>query len=138
MPDPLLPRGALRRLGIVALIAAFFLAPQFARAGDGARWNCRPLAEVEARVAARGGSAFVRLSDAQWQFLRGMYAALPDTPESLPAGDRALISRLPDGTAVVSFADGDQSCVVVKITESVVALLMSVGEGEIVHAGAPL
>lgn len=134
MPGLLLQWGALTRLALAA--ASFACAPAFA--GETPKWNCRPLAEAEAIVKAHDGSRFARLTETQWQFLRGVFAALPDTPESLPPGDRALISRFPDGTAAVSFADGEQSCVLIKLAEPYVAILMSVGEGEVVHAGTPL
>ena len=101
-------------------------------------WSCHPLAETQASVTSRGGVTFVRLTDEQWNFLRGVYVTMPDTPESLPPGDRAMMSTLPDGGAVVSFVDGDQSCVVVRMTPELTQIVMSVGLGEVIHGGSGL
>jgi hypothetical protein len=136
MPDPRLPRGAFARLGIIALIVLFFAAPRLAHAEDLA-WDCQPLAKVEKSLQTSGGSAFARVTDAQWQFLRGLYVAAPNTPTALPPGDSAVMSTFADGMAEVSFVDDGKSCASAVLTKGLVAIVMSVGSGDVTHAKTP-
>ncbi len=84
MPDPRLPRGALLRLAIVALIALFFAFPQLARANGRAgpaiqpsaapHWS-RGAAALVARFAWRSGSDIV--AEAELYVGAGKFTALP-------------------------------------------------------------
>jgi len=117
---------------IIASALALIGAPALA---DEVQWTCRPLSEVEALAKEHGGGAFVRLTDAQWEFARGVYSAMQDTPEAIPPGDHAVMSTLPDGAALLAFVDDGQSCALVKVFKTAVDMFISVGEGEITHAG---
>jgi hypothetical protein len=136
MADPLPSRGVFARLGIVALIALFFLAPRLASADDIA-WHCEPIATIEKDIQTAGGSAFTRVTDPQWQFVRGLYVAAPNTPSALPPGDYAMMSTFADGTAAVSFIDDGKSCAIAMLTKEIVAVVMGVGQGDVTHAKTP-
>ncbi len=135
MPDPRLPRGAPLRLAIVLGVAAFLLFPRLARA-DESQWTCQPFETAENAVRAFDGAPFVRLTDAQWQFLRGVFVATPDTPDALPPGDRAMMSALPDGSAAIAFVDGARSCAFIVVPKTFAAMVISVGKGDVNHAKA--
>ncbi len=149
MPDPRPPRSAIARrktgvlpnalclrLAAIALIAAFLAAPRLARADEaaGVRWPSGPISEAKSMARALGGADFVALTGDQWNFLRGMFIESPDTPESLPPGNGAVMSLRPDGSASIVFVDGDLACAPMKLGRRGVEALMSVGRGEIVHA----
>ncbi len=138
MPGPRLTRGAFARLANIALIGAFLLGPRLARADAAVPFPCGPIAQVIATAHALGGADFIALTSDQWQFLRGMFVQAPDTPESLPPGDRAMISMRPDGSASVVFVDGDLACAPIRLGKPGVEALMSVGRGDIVHVGQGL
>ncbi len=137
MPDPLLPRGAFLRLALVAALAVLLVAPRLARADDalGVAFPCGPLDRAAEIAHALGGADFVALTAEQWNFLRGMFIESPDTPESLPPGDRAMMSLRPDGSASVVFVDGALACAPMKLGAKGVEALMSVGRGDVGRAG---
>jgi hypothetical protein len=133
MPDPRLPRGALLRLGVVALIAAFALTPPLARAdvfdpwlGEGAP-TCAPLAGLKevARV--------VELTPEQFQFVRALYVAIPPISRELPPGDRAIMATASDGV-MLALIDGDKTCARMAAPPFVVDMVMAVGRGDVGHA----
>ena len=140
MPDPRPPRGAFLRLALVAALAVLLVAPRLALAdeSEGVAFPCGPLDRAAESAHALGGHDFIALTSDQWQFLRGMFVQAPDTPESLPPGDRAMISMRPDGSASVVFVDGDLACAPIRLGKPGVEALMSVGRGDIVHVGQGL
>jgi hypothetical protein len=125
------------RLAIVAALAFALIAPA-ARAEDAIRWPCGSMEEAKQIARALGGADFVALTGDQWQFLRGIFVMAPDTPESLPPGDRAAMSLLPDGSGSVIFVDGDRACAPIRLGREAIETLMMVGRGDIVHAGQGL
>ena len=87
-----LPRGAFARLGFTLAIGAALAVPRLALAQEGPIFACGPFDNAEQIAQALGGEDFVTLSADQWQFLRGLFIMAPDTPDSLPPGDRAAMS----------------------------------------------
>jgi hypothetical protein len=138
MPDPRLPRGAVLRLALLVALVDVAFWPRLALAEGPTPWPCGPVGQARERAHALGGADFVSLTGDQWQFLRGMFIESPDTPESLPPGDRAMISMRPDGSASVVFVDGDLACAPIRLGKPGVDALMAVGRGDIVHAGTGL
>lgn len=98
---------------------------------------CGPITHAADVAKALGGGPFVTLTGDQWQFLRGIFVMAPDTPSSLPPGDRAEMSLHPDGSASIVYVDGDVACAPMKLGKDGVDLLMQVGRGDIVHSGGP-
>jgi hypothetical protein len=85
------------------------------------------------------GGHWVELAPAQWQFLRGMYAADPTMPTSLPVGSRAALAQVAGvDFGLVSFIDGDRACTPMIVSHEVVEMLHNVGAGQITHAGEGL
>jgi hypothetical protein len=137
MLRPRLPRGAYLRLGAAAIVFTATLS-RAVLAEESMRWPCGSMDEAKAMARALGGAEFVTLTDEQWQFLRGIFVMASDTPESLPPGDRAAMSLLPDGSGSVIFVDGDRACAPIKLSREAIEVLMMVGRGDIVHAGQGL
>ncbi|MDR3464220.1 MAG: hypothetical protein P4L76_18100 [Beijerinckiaceae bacterium] len=136
MPDSRLPRGALARLGLLALVVLFFVAPRLVRAQEGSGSSCQPLAKLEAEAKSAGGSPFAHATDAQWQFARGLYVATPPVSSEFPPGDSAMISTFPDGSAQVLFIDDGEACNQMMLAKRFAALVMGAGAGDITHAKA--
>ena len=89
-------------------------------------------------VIARNGK-WIELTSEQWQFLRGVYALNPETPEGLPYGDRAVLARL-DGNAggLVFFIDGDKACTPMRAPPALLSLMDEVAIAKINHEGTGL
>jgi hypothetical protein len=137
MANPRLPCGAYLRLGAAAIAFTAMLS-RAVLADESVRWPCGSMGEAKQIARALGGADFVTLTSDQWQFLRGIFVMAPDTPESLPPGDRAAMSLLPDGSGSVIFVDGDRACAPIKLGREAIEALMMVGRGDIVHAGQGL
>ena len=137
MPDPLLSRGALARLGFLALIALLFAVPQLARAESLDPWlghdaaKCAPLSGLDkvAKVAT--------LTPAQFEFVRALYIALPPISHQLPPGDHAVLAIAND-SAMAALVDGAVSCARLELAAFMVEMLMAVGRGEVGRAGDAL
>ena len=97
MPDPLLPRGAIARVGIVFGVAAFPLFPRLAHADD----SCGPLAATQAVVAAWGGGRLAELGD---DFAAGLRAT------DFQTADAVLGAALPDGEFAVVYVVANRAC----------------------------
>ena len=95
--------------------------------------------DVPKHIISAQGGRWVELAPEQWQFLRGIYAANPSTPSSLPVGDRAALAQV-DGAdfGLVFFLDGDRACTPMLVSRDVVDMVRDVGTGEIKHIGAGL
>jgi hypothetical protein len=98
-------------------------------------WDCKSMDEVQKAVKVEKGTDFTSLSKEQWQFMRGIFVVLPDTPAALPPGDGAQIAILPDTSAVIAFTDSGRACAVIKITAAAVKFLAMIEDGQITHAG---
>jgi len=96
---------AIRALPLLLALAtpALAAAPHVCSAVDG----------VQKATEASGGQ-WIRLTDDQWKFMRGIYAIYPYTPAGLPYGDQAWLALVPiDGDrerSQVFFVDGDRAC----------------------------
>lgn len=98
---------------------------------------CGPIERFHEAMQAHH-EALTDLSPEQFQFARGIFATSPETPASLPPGDRAVMATREDGTVSLIFIDGDQACAPLRLTKLAIDLLLQVGRGEIVHSGHPL
>ena len=95
--------------------------------------------DVPKRIISDHGGRWIELAPAQWQFLRGIYAATPAAPTSLPVGDRAALAQVAGADfGLVFFLDGDRACTPMIVSRDVVDLLRDVGTGEIRHIGTGL
>jgi hypothetical protein len=124
-------------MGLLLPIACC-LVPLSAHSEDAGGFRCGPASGANEMARATGGEPFITLSGEQFQFVRGLFVMAPDTPSSLPPGDRAAMSMRADGSASIVFVDGDQACAPMKLGKEGVDLLMQVGRGEIVHVGSGL
>ena len=100
--------------------------------------KCRDLAEVKAGAEGIGAS-WIRLTNDQWQFVRGISALDPETPPGLPIGDGAVLSQ-PKGqeSGLIVFTDKDQACQPMRVPGALVKMIMDVGAGEIREQGDPM
>ena len=107
-------------------------------AADGARPMCVDVAAPKAVVAARHGSWTV-LNDAQWEFLRGIYAMNPLTPPGLPYGDKAVLVKI-DGRSggIVFFIDGEKACTPMAVPDELLAMMDDVATAKISYEGSML
>ncbi len=121
---------------ILALAAIFILGQAFcaAFADETPPFPCGPLDKAQQFAKATGGGDFVVLSNDQWQFVRGLFVMAPDTPPSLPPGDRAEMSLRPDGSASIIFVDDNRACAPIRLGPEAVKVIMQVGRGDLVHA----
>jgi hypothetical protein len=95
--------------------------------------------DVPKRIISAHGGNWIELAPAQWQFLRGLYAATPAAPTGLPIGDRAALAQVAGADyGLVFFLDGDRACTPMIVSRDIVELLRDVGAGEIRHIGVGL
>ena len=78
----------------------------------------------------------VELTPAQFDFVRGLYVAIPPISHKLPAGDRAILA-MAGGETAVFLVDGDVTCARMLISNFIRDELMGVGRGDVTHAGDP-
>jgi hypothetical protein len=121
-------------VGIIGLVSS----PQGALAANGAAPMCVDVSAPKAVVAARHGS-WTELSDAQWEFLRGIYVMNPDTPPGLPYGDHAALARFDgDSGGIVFFIDNNKACTPMLAPAELVSAIDEVATHTIRHEGAGL
>ncbi|HEY3621714.1 MAG TPA: hypothetical protein VGL12_04840 [Roseiarcus sp.] len=124
-----------KRLALLIGLVAF---SQGARAAGDAPLMCVDVSAPKAVVAARHGS-WTELSDAQWQFLRGVYVMNPGTPPGLPYGDHAALARFegnPGG--IVFFIDQNKACTPMLAPAELVSVIDEVASHKVKHEGAGL
>jgi hypothetical protein len=99
---------------------------------------CADASAPKAVVAARH-SGWTELSDAQWEFLRGIYVMNPETPPGLPYGDHAALARF-DGSpgGIVFFIDNNKACTPMLAPAELVSAIDEVATHTIRHEGAGL
>ena len=82
------------------------------------------------------GHDWIKLTNDQWQFMRGVFVTMPNTPFRLPPGDKAYVSKkTKEGLQALAFIDGAQSCDILFIKQELYDILMQIGRSEILHAG---
>ena len=97
MPDPLSPRGAIARIGVVLAVALFFAVPRLARADD----SCGPIEATQAIVAAWGGGTLTQLSGDLADGLRAT---------DFPTADAVYGAALPLGEFAVVYVVAARAC----------------------------
>lgn len=71
---------------------------------------CGSVAELRHTATTAGGS-IIELNHDQWEFLRGVYVANPNTPPGLPPGKDAILVLSPSGNdAYIFYIDGPKAC----------------------------
>lgn len=98
---------------------------------------CSDLAKTK-QDALDAKATWIGLTEAQWNFARGVYIYKPDTPKGMPFGDSAAIVRRDDRSgSLIFFIDGDKACSPMALPSEVTDFLLSVGEGFVKHEGQP-
>ena len=93
--------------------------------------ECVSVSIAKEGVLKMGGS-WVDLTQSQVDFMRGVFAASPQTPDRLPYGaSGALVTK--SFYAEVVFIDGDLACDPMPLTDGGLKKLLSVGAGEVNH-----
>jgi len=117
------------RLVIAGALAVF---PQMVFAAD-TTGRCVDVSVPKDAIAARNGK-WIELTPEQWQFLRGIYVMIPNTPGGLPYGDRAVLAQVEgDAGGLVFFIDGDKACTPVSIPQELLSMMQDVATTTINH-----
>jgi hypothetical protein len=70
---------------------------------------CTSLQKVQKEVGK--GTSVIQMTRAQFNFLQGMYVAMPTTPDGLPPGDGALIIKSDlDDSGMIIWTRGPLAC----------------------------
>ena len=110
-----------------ALAAMAQFKPAFAQhASAPPEHHCMDLAAMKS-LAATNEAKWIDLMHDQYNFLRGVSAASPATPEGIPYGANAALARKGDKSMVV-FVDGDRACDIMPAPQALVDMLNDVGE----------
>jgi hypothetical protein len=120
----------------LAFIGALTIAPQMALAADNFSARCIDVSVPKAAIIAHKGT-WIELTPEQWQFMRGVYVASPETPPGLPYGDKAALAQVDGNTGgLVFFIDGDKACTPVPVPHEVLDILRDVATLTINHEAA--
>ena len=111
---------------LIGLIGLILATPAAAQCTDGLK------SIVEAQ-----GKTWTVLTMEQWEFLRGVSAAVPGMPEGLPPGDGAALVMAPGvDYGYVVFTDGVSACLpIMPMPKELIDMTIAVGKGDIVHQG---
>ena len=119
---------------VIALLASMTVLPVQAQEGH----FCFAVESVK-NAAVEHGAEWIKLTNEQWQFLRGVSAVVPSTPTGLPYGDQAfLVQAKGDPGGLVWFVDGSRACDPMGVPKVLLDLILQVGRGEIMREGAKL
>lgn len=106
-------------------IAVLLLAP----ADPAHASQCEPLAATRDKVLAHPGGKWVMQTEAQWQFLEGVYVLNPSTAAGLPFGDGAAVATIEGHkSAIVFFLDSDLACQPMAIPSEIVDMIAHLGD----------
>ena len=121
----------------LALAVGLAVLPQMAHAAEGAA-RCVD-ASVPKHAAEAHHGKWIELTSGQWQFLRGIYAMNPLTPQGLPYGDKAALIKI-DGRSggLVFFIDGDKACTPMAVPDQLLSMMDDVATAKISHEGSAL
>ncbi len=82
-------------------------------------------------------STVTDLTPDQFQFVRALYVALPPVSRTLPPGDHAVMATA-DGVVMLALVADEQACARFLAPDFIQAMLIQVGEGQVVHIGTPV
>ena len=121
----------------LALAVGLTVLPQMAHAAEGTA-RCVDASVPKHAAEARHGK-WIELTSDQWQFLRGIYAMNPLTPQGLPYGDKAALVEI-DGRSggLVFFIDGDKACTPMPVPDTLLSMMDDVATAKINHEGSGL
>jgi len=119
----------------LTLFLVAFAAPQVAFAGMDASVPCIDASVPKKAITALDGR-WTELTPEEWQFLRGVYAMNPGTPEGLPYGDKAALAQL-DGLegGLIYFIDGDKACTPMRVPNEVLMMMRDITTKVVTHEG---
>jgi hypothetical protein len=118
---------------LAGALAAMSVAAHAADAG-----RCVDISVPKQAVAAHKGK-WIDLSEAQWEFLRGVYAMNPLTPPGLPFGDKAALAKVEGNSdGLIFFIDGDRACTPMPAPEALLGMMDEIAAAKIKHEGAGL
>lgn len=81
----------------------------------------------------KNAKEFRPLSHDEWNAVRVIFHLAPDTPDSFPPGDRALLQMHGDGSASVVFVDGGEVCAPIRLQPAALEMLKQIRDGFIAH-----
>jgi hypothetical protein len=87
--------------------------------------------------AFKAVSTVTALTPDQFQFVRALYVALPPVSRTLPPGDHAVMASA-GGAVMLALVSDEQACARFLAPDFIQAMLVQVGEGQVVHAGTPV
>jgi hypothetical protein len=99
--------------------------------------RCIDVSEVKNAILGANGS-WTEVTPEQWQFVRGIYAMNPQTPPSLPYGDRAVLARINRDAGGVVFFNGDRACTPMRAPPELLAMMEDVATATIGHQASGL
>ena len=121
----------------LALAVSLTVLPQVTHAAEGAA-RCVDTSVPKHAAEARQGK-WIELTSDQWQFLRGIYAMNPLTPQGLPYGDKAALVEINGRSGgLVFFIDGDKACTPMAVPDSLLSMMDDVATAKISHEGSAL
>ena len=94
--------------------------------------ECIDIAVAKQSVSEVNGK-WIDMTQSQVDFMKGVFATAPTTPDRLPYSDKAAILTRRNVSTVV-FIDGDLACDPVELSPPGFKKLMDIGAGEISHA----
>ena len=124
----------------VAAASAVLLAGVSANAqGAGVfdKWLNQNAPECVPVSAFKSVSNVIELTPDQFQFVRALYVALPPVSRTLPPGDRAVMATA-GGQVMLALVSDGQACARFLAPDFIQAMLIQVGEGQIVRVGTPV
>jgi len=82
-------------------------------------------------------STVINLTPDQFQFVRALYVALPPVSRTLPPGDHAVMASA-DGVVMLALVSDEQACARFLAPDFIQAMLVQVGEGQVIRVGTPV
>ena len=122
-----------------AALSAALLTGVGARAQDAGvfdKWLNQDAPQCVPVSAFKAISTVTDLTPDQFQFVRALYVALPPVSRTLPPGDHAVMASAA-GVVMLALVADDQACARFLAPDFIQAMLIQVGEGQVIHLGTP-
>ena len=98
------------------------------------KWLNQGAPECVPVSAFKAVSTVTALTPDQFQFVRALYVALPPVSRTLPPGDHAVMATA-GGQVMLALVSDDQACARFLAPDFIQAMLVQVGQGQVIHAG---
>lgn len=128
------------KLTAVLALTMVICVPQIAWAADASvfdPWLGQESAKCIEVAPLKAVAKVVELSPSQFEFVRGLYVAIPPVSHKLPVGDHAILAVAGDSQMVALVDSDGQSCSRMQIANFILDEIMAVGRGDVVHVGDP-